>query len=56
MALKPVTYVPRPQGTLNPNDQRLYLQQELASISQSIKTVIAEIEKINARLAAYGVP
>ena len=50
------TYVPRPQPTLGGGDNRLYLQQELANISQSIKTLVAEVEKINARLTAYGVP
>jgi hypothetical protein len=55
MASKAVTYVPRPMGTLDANQQK-YLQAEFASISQSIKSIIAEIEKINARLAAYGVP
>jgi ACT domain-containing protein len=31
-----------------------YLQLELASISQSIKTIVAEITKINAILTAHG--
>ena len=41
MALKPLTYVPRPQPTLGGGDNRLYLQQELANISQSIKSLTA---------------
>ena len=36
---RPVTYVPRPMPTLG--GDALYLQQELASISQSIKTIAA---------------
>lgn len=52
-AKTPVAYVPRPQPTLG-SDQ-LYLQQELANISQSIKTIIASIKDINARLAAHGI-
>lgn len=47
-----VTYVPRPMPTLGGDTQ--YLQQELATISQSIKTIVAEIAKINAILAAHG--
>lgn len=39
MATKSVTYVPRPMPTLGGDAQ--YLQQELASISQSIKTLAA---------------
>lgn len=48
------TYVPRPMGTLDANPQK-YLQAELASVSQSIKTIIAEIERINAVLVAHGI-
>jgi hypothetical protein len=47
-----VTYVPRPMPTLGNNQS--YLQQELASISQSLKTAVAEIVKIKAILAAHG--
>jgi hypothetical protein len=47
------TYVPRPMGSLEGGGQK-YLQGELASISQSIKTTIGEIEKIKAILAAHG--
>jgi len=50
MAQQTVTYVPRPMPTLG-GGNTVYLQQELASISQSIKTIIAEITKINAILA-----
>ena len=39
MAAKSVTYVPRPMPTLGGDQQ--YLQQELAAISQSIKTLAA---------------
>jgi hypothetical protein len=53
MAQRTVTYVPRPMGTLDDNPQK-YLQAELASISQSVKTIIAEITKINAILTAHG--
>lgn len=53
MAQKTVTYVPRQMPTLAGGDTN-YLQQELASISQSIKTVVAEIAKINAILARHG--
>jgi hypothetical protein len=41
-------------GTLDDNGQK-YLQAELASISQSIKTIIAEIAKVEALLAAHGI-
>jgi hypothetical protein len=40
-------------GTLDANPQK-YLQAELASISQSIKTIIAEIVKIETILASHG--
>jgi hypothetical protein len=56
MATKTVTYVPTPQGTLNESDNRLYLQRELSGISQSIKSLVAEVERINARLASHGIP
>jgi hypothetical protein len=49
---KAVTYVPRPMPTLG-GDQK-YLQAELAAISQSIKTIIAEIVSIKTILAAHG--
>ena len=55
MATKIVTYSPRPSPTLGAGD-RLYLQQELANISQSIKTIVVEIEKIRERMAAHGIP
>lgn len=48
-----VTYVPRPQPTLG-GDQ-LFLQQELAAISQSIKTIVREIETLKALLTAHGI-
>lgn len=48
-----VTYVPRPQPTLG--GDALFLQQELASISQSIKTIVREIEDLKALLAANGI-
>jgi hypothetical protein len=41
-------------GTLDANPQK-YLQAELASVSQSVKTIIAEIERINAVLVAHGI-
>lgn len=50
---KPVTYVPRPMGTLESGVQK-YLQAELASISQSIKTLVAEVNRISAVLTAHG--
>jgi uncharacterized small protein (DUF1192 family) len=40
-------------GTLDANQQK-YLQAELAGISQSIKALVAEIERINAVLTAHG--
>lgn len=52
---KPVTYVPRPMGTLSDDGGQKYLQAELASISQSIKTIVAEINRINAVLTAHGI-
>lgn len=42
MATSSVTYVPRPMPTLGGDS--LYLQQELANISQSIKTIVAQNE------------
>jgi hypothetical protein len=48
-----VTYVPRPQPTLG--GDALFLQQELAAISQSIKTIVREIEQLKALLAANGI-
>ncbi|MGM5019198.1 hypothetical protein [Tardiphaga sp. 367_B4_N1_1] len=54
MANKAVTYVPRPMPTLDKGSEQ-YLQLELASISQSIKTIIAEIAKVEALLAAHGI-
>lgn len=54
MATKAVTYVPRTMPTLDGGTQS-YLQQELASISQSIKTIVAEISRINAVLVAHGI-
>jgi hypothetical protein len=48
-----VTYVPRPQPTLG--GDALYLQQELALISQSIKSVVREIQELKALLAAHGI-
>lgn len=48
-----VTYVPRPMPTLG-GDQ-LFLQQELAAISQSIKTLVREIEELKALLTAHGI-
>lgn len=53
MASKTVTYVPRPMPTLG--GDALYLQQELALVSQSIKTVVREIEAIKALLIAHGI-
>jgi hypothetical protein len=53
MATKIPTYVPRPMGTIDANSQK-YLQAELASISQSIKSIIAELEQIKAILTAHG--
>jgi hypothetical protein len=50
---KAVTYVPRPMGTLDGGSEK-YLQAELASISQSVKTIIAELVKINTILASHG--
>ena len=53
MTTKIPTYVPRPMGTIDANSPK-YMQAELASISQSIKSIIAEIERINAVLTAHG--
>lgn len=53
MATKIPTYVPRQMGTLDDSGQK-YLQAELAAISQSIKTIINEINRINAVLTAHG--
>jgi hypothetical protein len=52
MANKAPTYVPRPMPTLGGDTQ--YLQLELASISQSIKSIIADLEKVKAILTAHG--
>jgi hypothetical protein len=49
-----VTYVPRPMPTLG--GDAIFLQQELASISQSIKTIVRELEELKARLSAAGIP
>jgi hypothetical protein len=51
---KAPTYVPRPMGTLDGGGQK-YLQAELASISQSIKSIIVELEQIKAVLTAHGI-
>jgi hypothetical protein len=51
---KAPTYVPRPMGTIEANSPK-YLQAELASISQSIKTIIVELEQIKAVLVAHGI-
>lgn len=50
---KPVTYVPRPMPTLDGGTQ-LYLQQELASVSQSIKTITAQLAVIVSILNSHG--
>jgi hypothetical protein len=50
---KLVTYVPRPLPTLGDNNQ-LYLQQELASISSAIAVLNAAIRAVEARLVAGG--
>jgi hypothetical protein len=49
---KLTTFVPPPQPTLG-GDQ-LYLQQQLASISNAIATLNAAIRKLEARLVAGG--
>jgi hypothetical protein len=49
-----VTYVPRPQPTLG--GDAIFLQQELAAISQSIKTIVRELEELKTRLTAAGIP
>lgn len=54
MANNTVTYVPRPMPTLG--GDALFLQQELAAISQSIKTIVREIEDIKARVVALENP
>jgi hypothetical protein len=51
---KAPTYVPRPMGTIEASSPK-YLQEELASISQSIKTIIVSIEQIKAVLTAHGI-
>jgi hypothetical protein len=33
----------------------IFLQQELAAISQSIKTIVREIEELKTLLAAHGI-
>lgn len=54
MLQKTVPYVPRPMPTLG-DGTAVFLQQELASISQSIKTLIAEFTRLEALLAAHGI-
>lgn len=49
---KLISYVPAPQPTLG-GDQ-LYLQQQLAAISNSVATLGAAIRKLEARLVAGG--
>jgi hypothetical protein len=49
------TYVPRPMGTIDGGVSTKYLQAELASISQSIKSIVAEIDRINTVLVAHGI-
>ena len=51
-AAKLTTYTPRPQPTLG--NTQLYLQQELAYISNAISTLDAAIRKLEARLVAGG--
>lgn len=51
-AAKLVSYVPPPQPTLG-GDQ-LYLQQQLAAISNAVATLNAAIRKLEARLVAGG--
>lgn len=50
MSTNTVTYVPRPMPTLGGN--ALYLQQELASVSQSIKTLTTALEASRALVAS----
>jgi hypothetical protein len=50
---KLVTYVPRPLPTLGNNEQ-LYLQQELAAISNAITVLTAAIRAVEARLVSGG--
>lgn len=52
-AIKPPTYVPRPMGTIDGGSDK-YLQAELANISQSIKSIISELSRINSVLVAHG--
>ncbi|WP_368508082.1 hypothetical protein [Bradyrhizobium lupini] len=40
-------------GTIE-DDGKKYLQAELASVSQSVKTIVAELAKINDILARHG--
>jgi hypothetical protein len=49
---KLVTYVPPPQPTLGGDN--LYLQQQLAAISNAVATLNAAIRAIEARLVAGG--
>jgi hypothetical protein len=49
---KLVTYVPSPQPTLGGDN--LYLQQQLAAISNAVATLNAAIRAIEARLVAGG--
>jgi hypothetical protein len=44
----------RPAADADGGDAQKYLQAELAAISQSIKTIIAEIVSIKTILAAHG--
>lgn len=55
MTTKLPTYVPKPMGTIGDEGGRKYLQQELAAASQSIKAIVAEINRINAVLIAHGI-
>jgi hypothetical protein len=50
---KLITYVPPPQPTLG-GDQ-LYLQQQLAAVSNALSTLNAAIRKLEARLVAGGI-
>jgi hypothetical protein len=52
MAYTLVVYKPNPMPTLGAD--RLYLQQQLASISASIQVLAAAVKDIEARLVAGG--
>ena len=52
MAYKIVVYAPKPMPTLG--QDRLYLQQELANISNAIATLAAAVKDIESRLVAGG--